>query len=237
MGEIQRRKNLAGLLKAFHLEFTPNEPVSLLIKGHVPGSSPMESNRTIRAMIEEIKNGLRLYPSKSDYHNEIIITQWLDDTEVMRLHQTGDCFVLPSYGEAWGIPGFEAMALGKPVILTDEGGPAEYVEDGVSGRLVPSRAEPVMIHPNEQIPDVWIGNENWQAPDLAALRHYMREIYENKELRDKFGNNGIDRAYEFSYQKVGQTMKGLLDGTVKPVLYDGSTALREKHSLSAMAAG
>jgi glycosyltransferase involved in cell wall biosynthesis len=218
IGEVTRRKNLAGLLKAFHLEFSPDEPVCLLIKGHVMGMSQSESSRHIQGMIDEIKRGLRLYPDVTDYHNEILISQWLDDTEMMRLHQTGDCFVLPSYGEAWGIPGFEAMALGKTVVLTNEGGPAEYIED--SGLLVDGRYEPVFIKPEEvPAPDIWTGGEKWCAPDIAHLQAQMRYAYENQEICEQMGDKGIDRAYEYSLDTVGQLMSDLLTGkrTPRPV--------------------
>jgi glycosyltransferase involved in cell wall biosynthesis len=213
MCEVTRRKNLAGLLKAFHAEFTPNEPVSLMIKGHVPGASPMESSRILKGMIADIKTGLRLYPQHENYHNEILLTQWLNDEDMMRLHRTGDCFVLPSYGEAWGIPGFEAMAMGNPVVLTDEGGPADYVGHNDSGLLIGCKYEPVMIMPNEApLPDVWIGNEDWAAADLSHLRHLMRKVYEDKALRDKISAGGIDRAYDFSHEIVGGQMKQILLG-------------------------
>jgi len=235
MGTITRRKNLAGLLKAFHLEFTPHEPVCLIIKGNSPGLSPMETNKLIKVTIDEIKNGLRLYPSLTNYHNEILITQWMSHDNIMRLHKTGNCFVLPSYGEAWGIPGFEAMALGNPVILTGGGGPGDYVEHYKSGMLIPARLEPVFIRPEEApLPDIWTSNEDWYSPDLLALQYFMRKIYQDKDLRTTMGENGIDRAYNFSLQTVGKQMEELLDGTTKPILYDRSTALRQKHNMSSM---
>ena len=214
IGELIRRKNLTALLRAFHLEFKPREPVSLLIKGHMPGASQMESHRIAKSIIEDIKRGLRLYPNETDYHNEIIITQWLSDEEVMRLHKTGDCFVLPSYGEAWCIPGFEAMAIGNPVILSGEGGPESYIDDEINGLLIDGRYEPVLIRPEEvPLPDIWVGNEDWFSVNINTLRGHMRNVYENKKLRERLSSNGIDKAYEYSHQVVGQKMKNLLEGT------------------------
>jgi glycosyltransferase involved in cell wall biosynthesis len=46
--------------------------------------------------------------------------------------------------EAFGLVIAEAMALGKPVVATNVGGPAEIVEDGVTGRLVPP-GDPVAL--------------------------------------------------------------------------------------------
>lgn len=230
IGEVIRRKNLAGLLKAFHLEFTPNEPVCLMIKGNIVGASQMDSSRAIKAIVEEVKRGMRLYPNPDDYLNEVVVTQWLDREKMMRLHKTGDCFVLPSYGEAWGIPGFEAMALGNPVILTDEGGPADYIKHRENGLLIPSRPEPVFMRPEEiPAPDIWVGNEEWQVPSIDKLRKQMRTVYTSPQLRETMGINGIDRAHDYSFAKVGQQMKNLLDGTEKP--YTSAAGLEKHHSL------
>lgn len=48
-----------------------------------------------------------------------------------------DLAVHASFGEAFGLVLVEAMALGTPVVATSAGGPAEIIEDGVSGILVP----------------------------------------------------------------------------------------------------
>lgn len=47
-----------------------------------------------------------------------------------------DCLVLPSKQEAFGIVLLEAMALGKPCIVTRAGGAIEAVEDGKAGLWV-----------------------------------------------------------------------------------------------------
>ncbi len=50
-----------------------------------------------------------------------------------------DVFVLPSLAEPFGLVLLEAMALGRPVIATNAGGPKEIVVDGQTGLLVPPR--------------------------------------------------------------------------------------------------
>ena len=48
-----------------------------------------------------------------------------------------DVFVLSSLSEGLPLAVLEAMAAGKPVVVTRSGGPQEFVEDGRTGLLVP----------------------------------------------------------------------------------------------------
>lgn len=57
--------------------------------------------------------------------------------DTLSLINACDLFVLPSLAEPFGLVLLEAMALGKPVIATQAGGPIEIVLDGESGLLVP----------------------------------------------------------------------------------------------------
>ncbi|MFN4243218.1 MAG: glycosyltransferase family 4 protein [Tepidisphaerales bacterium] len=61
---------------------------------------------------------------------------WLAQTEVARRLRQADVFVLPSLWECGGAVVLEAMAAGVPVIATDWGGPADYL-DAETGVLVP----------------------------------------------------------------------------------------------------
>jgi glycosyltransferase involved in cell wall biosynthesis len=58
-----------------------------------------------------------------------------DDVE--RVLAAADVVVCPSRFESFGVVNVEAMASGKPVVSTNQGGPAEVVVDGVTGYLVP----------------------------------------------------------------------------------------------------
>jgi glycosyltransferase involved in cell wall biosynthesis len=49
-----------------------------------------------------------------------------------------DVFVLSSTSEGFSLATVEAMASGRPVVVTRSGGPEEIVEDGRTGFLVPS---------------------------------------------------------------------------------------------------
>jgi glycosyltransferase involved in cell wall biosynthesis len=63
----------------------------------------------------------------------------LPHDEVLAMMSRADLFVLTSWDEAFGLVYTEAMAQGTPVIACRGEGPADFVEDGVSGFLVPPR--------------------------------------------------------------------------------------------------
>ena len=65
---------------------------------------------------------------------------WLGEREdVPELVRALDVLLLPSWEEPFGRALIEAMALGVPVIATNVGGPAEVIEDGREGYLLPPR--------------------------------------------------------------------------------------------------
>jgi glycosyltransferase involved in cell wall biosynthesis len=60
-----------------------------------------------------------------------------EQDEIPRLYQQSDCWIVPSTSEGFGMPGLEAAASHCPIVSTRCGGPEDYVNDGVSGFLVP----------------------------------------------------------------------------------------------------
>ena len=62
---------------------------------------------------------------------------WPDAREVLA---AADVLVCPSRFESFGMVHLEAMAMARPVVSMNNGGPAETVRDGVTGFLVPPEA-------------------------------------------------------------------------------------------------
>lgn len=65
-------------------------------------------------------------------------------SDVPRWMQAMDVVVHASDREPFGIVVVEAMALGKPVIAGDRGGPAEFITHGVHGQLTPFDDAPAL---------------------------------------------------------------------------------------------
>lgn len=207
IGELVRRKNLEALLIAFHTEFTPNENVGLLLKANAPGATQTQTAKLIQEFTENIKKGLKIYPKIEDYIGEIGFAARLSDTDMYKLHNSCDCFVMPSYAEAFCIPAFEAMAMGKPVIANDVGGMTDYLP---LASLVPNREEPI-YNMMDTFNELGTGHENWWSIDILKLRQKMRHVFERETLRTQMSEEGIDNSYNYSYQIIGNKIKELLE--------------------------
>jgi glycosyltransferase involved in cell wall biosynthesis len=209
VGEFVRRKNLAALIKAFHLEFDPAEPVRLVIKTSEPGATPRQCQEHVKKFCGEIRRGLKLHGGDlSRYTQEVVLTERLTEQGMMRLHCSCNCFVMPSYGEAWCIPAFDAMACGNTPIVTACTGFLDYVSEE-TGWLVPCHEEPV-FGVLDSFEDLYVGNETWSAVNIPALRRAMREAFSDRTLKEEKAAKGMERAHDFSYESVGLKFKEAL---------------------------
>lgn len=214
IGENIRRKNIPAMIKAFHIEFLPSEPVSLIIKTSMPGYSPEQVHQVMDETCAEIKRSIKLYTSVEDYHSEIIIPFRYTEEEIMRLHTTGDCFVMPSCGESVCIPAFDAMAMGKTPVFNAVGGMTDFLlgEDYKMGGIAVHNYETPVTGMTSSFADIFTGRETWREIDVLDLASKMRQAYEmNDEARERLAYNGLELASQFTYEEVGKKVKELLE--------------------------
>jgi len=83
-------------------------------------------------------------------------------------------YVQPSYKkEGLGKTVLEAMCLGIPPIVTDEGGPKEYVEDGESGFVVPSKNAKAI---GEAVEKIWRDESLRMKMGAAAKKQVAKKL-------------------------------------------------------------
>jgi glycosyltransferase involved in cell wall biosynthesis len=105
-------------------------------------------------------HGIRVY---SDYQP--------NSPELIRLYQSSDLFVLPTYAEAFGIAAVEAIATGLPVITTSIGGLTDIVDNGRTGFLVePGKVQPLLDHMIPFIENRALHNDMSRASRARAER-------------------------------------------------------------------
>ena len=208
IGEYIERKNIKDLITAFHMAFSIDQPVSLILKTTISGRSPQESKDLIEKDIQEMKKKLGI---SGRYKKEIIITDRLSYRDVIGLHNTCDCFVAPSLGESFCRPAAEALCLGKIPIVTDNTGMIDFINKE-NGFIVQSHRTPVLLNQRTLSNDFDMQNasEYWYKISIYDLIEKMRSAYAmHKQDRKAYENKqqlGIDSIEQFSYSSIGNKL-------------------------------
>lgn len=163
------RKNLRNLIAAFQSEFKKGEDVCLVVK-----TIDMGLNKGIKNEIESL-------PQIKDSANIYVKEDELSDSEMPSFYTMGDCFVLPTRGEGWGLPIFEALACGLPIITTGYGAPNEILRDEKNKPLPGVHFIDYSPAISEE-PYVYIEGKVWAEPNLQHLKKLMREVYLNRQI-------------------------------------------------------
>lgn len=212
IGEWVRRKNFFGLLQAYFLEFSVNEPVRLVLKVNHSGFSPDRLREELQKSLNGITNGMKLHGKAQNYPALQVIAERLTDDEMRGLHCSSDCFVLPSYGEGMCYPAIDAMGFGKTPIVTGCTAFQDYITN-TTGWLVDTHSVPVFGE-TETFESLFVGDEHWSLVNINSLRCAMREAYENTHLREEKASNGIEAVYGLSYETIGQKTLSILESAL-----------------------
>ncbi|MGC8976596.1 MAG: glycosyltransferase family 4 protein [Candidatus Ratteibacteria bacterium] len=115
VSNLQPRKNLSRLIKAFALLVKNNEkfPYILVIVGR-----KLWLYKDIFVLVKE-----------TNLEDKIIFTDFIPEEDLLYLYNFADVFVYPSLYEGFGLPVVEAMACGCPVITSNLSSLPEIVED------------------------------------------------------------------------------------------------------------
>jgi lipopolysaccharide/colanic/teichoic acid biosynthesis glycosyltransferase/glycosyltransferase involved in cell wall biosynthesis len=155
VGRLVREKGLFELMEAARevLRRVPN--ARFLIVGEA-----LQSDEGVREELADLarSTGIEAHFLWTGYRSDVV-----------RLYEAMDVFVLPSYREGMPRSIMEAMASGKPVVASDIPGCRDEVVDGVTGILVP-------------------------AQDSDALGNAIAHLLEDPETAQKMGLAGRERA-------------------------------------------
>ena len=120
VGSLYPIKGLEYLIQAMASIVKSQTDVRLRIVGSGPEKGKLSS----------LVNRLRI-------KDKVVFEGFVPHEKIDGYYQQCDIFVYTTLGEPFGKSIIEAMACGKPVITSNIGGPAEIVEDGKTGFLVP----------------------------------------------------------------------------------------------------
>ncbi|MBT3820492.1 MAG: glycosyltransferase [Nitrospinaceae bacterium] len=113
--------------------------------------------------------------------NKVIFPGFVEGAEKSGLYSIADIFVLPSYGDNFGVAAYEAMEKGLPVLITDRVGVAPQVEQYGAGLVT--------------------------GCDSGEISDALLTLLGDKELREKMGKQGAKLARdEFSWEKSSREL-------------------------------
>lgn len=102
VGNLQPRKNLPRLIRAFRkYKKIANDNAKLVIVG----KKAWMFNDILKEVMQD--------------SDDIILTDYVSNTDLVRLYNCAHAFIYPSYYEGFGIPPLEALACGTPVAVAD----------------------------------------------------------------------------------------------------------------------
>jgi glycosyltransferase involved in cell wall biosynthesis len=162
VGNLQPRKNIERLIRAYSkLRSSGKVDLDLVLVGQVRWGS--------EAIFEEVESlGVK---------NNIHITGYVSEEELIALYNKATLFVFPSLYEGFGLPLVEAMACGTPVIssnascLPEVGGDAAYYFDPYS--------------------------EN-------GMMKAIEDVANSTSVQEKLIQNGFERASNFSWKSTAE---------------------------------
>jgi glycosyltransferase involved in cell wall biosynthesis len=114
-------------------------------------------------------------PRELNIQNDVILTGYVDGAILRSLYHHALVLVCPSLYEGFGLPPLEAMACGTPVIISDALSLREVAGDA-------AMSFPTMDH-----------------EELAAQ---LEKVVTSNSLRQELIRKGLDRAGEYSWQRV-----------------------------------
>ena len=177
---------------------TDNRPRSVLSVGTLKARKCMD--RTLEAFarlagdypdaaltivgIGEMEAQLKARIAELNLESRVTLTGGLPHEEVMRLMAQSDLFVLPSWGEGYGIVYIEAMAAGCIAVGAKDEGIEDTITDGENGFLVP-------------------------AGDIDAVERVMRRVVECRETYDELRRRGRKDARALTWARNAQTVESI----------------------------
>jgi glycosyltransferase involved in cell wall biosynthesis len=177
VGGTIARKGIDLLLQAYGDAFSSDDDVTLIIKD--VGSASFYQNNNLLSQISA-------FAAQPSSPHILTMSHNLDDNELASLYRGCDVFVLPYRGEGFGMPMAEAMACGKPIVVTGEGPAPEFCRPDC-GYLISAREVAVTEAPPPlgRLTSEW----TWFEPDVAILAAMMRRTYELREEATLRGQN------------------------------------------------
>lgn len=172
IGQYTEKKNIKSIILAYLLEFNKQDNVRLFIKTDLYNTNKENLNEYIEFDISQIKKALR----KKEYCDIDIISGYLSDNDIIRLHQSADCYVNACRADGFGPCAVEALLTNKVVINTKNIGSSTYFHSG--NALMVDAIESNVYSPTTLHNNLFTIHDKWHEPNIVSIQQQMRAAYD-----------------------------------------------------------
>lgn len=201
------RKGTAELIEAFQREFSLDEPVKLVIKARerklsvwLTPSHKILTPEQLRLRREDREEFLR----RALEINHPLIEEkigHISDEEMVQLNTSADLFAFPAKGEGWGLPPFEAMAMGIVPMVPEYGCFKEWVNSEYMLLL----KQDGYLNTGLRYPGFMFN------PSIKHMRKLMRYAFEHQDELKEMGKKGSEYIHaNYNWEKVGDELYQIL---------------------------
>lgn len=179
------RKNLENTIKWFIEEFANDADVGLVLKASVRNNSQIDKYHTekkLKQLISKLpKHKCRLYLLHGDLSEE--------QMTFIYQHVKVKCLVSLAHGEGFGLPIFESIYNGLPVICPAWGGQMDFITAPIKNKKTGKVKNKALItkvdYDIRKVQDnaVWDGviqaDSHWCFPKETSYKQRLREVYKD----------------------------------------------------------
>ena len=157
LGTLEPRKNISSIIRAYGSLRNSNKITEKLVIAGKKGWLFSEIFDLIKSL---------------DLENEVILTDYVDESDKPAIYQNAKLFVFPSLYEGFGMPILEAMAAGIPVITSNTSAMPEVAGDAA-----------ILVNPLS----------------IEEMSEAMLEVMNNDKLSNELISKGFDRCKKFTW--------------------------------------
>ena len=212
-GRWDYRKSTKEIIETFLKEFSPEEPIDLILSIDNPWGEEMDGFKTTEERlkgfnIQDSRLQVKHFPSREDYITYL---------------KNGHVFLSCARSEGWNLPLIEAMACGTPSIYSACSGQMEFAKGkGLPVKIIgekPTQNNTYSNFAQTNVKDSISGN--YYEPDFKDLARVMRDAFENYTDHKKRAIEESKLIHrDFNWDKIAEigrdTIQEFMDNYIAP---------------------
>ena len=171
IGQYGEKKNIKSIIFSYLLEFSKKDNVRLFIKTCDYRRKNEDLENIIKFDIENMKHIIR--KNNDDYPDINVICGYLSDQDIIRLHQSSNCYLNVAKGDSFGSSAIEAALCDKIIINNKNIGSSTYFNN--TNALMVNSNEVGVLHSNSNIKNAYTIYEKWYEPSIHEIQNRMRQ--------------------------------------------------------------